>query len=153
VRHGRETRRTWKIGAAIALGGLLATAAVLSGCGDDPSDDTTRSGGDDPSATAATAPEGGSDGLSVSALEGEGDPRTAWTFEPALITVAVGEEVAFTNDGQEAHTATAEDGSFDTGTLSTGDTESVTFDTGGTFAYQCSLHPWMKGEVIVTPNG
>ncbi len=87
------------------------------------------------------------------AVEGDGNPRDAWIFDPVEITVVTGTEITFTNDGDEVHTATADDGSFDTGTLNAGDSELVTFETAGTFSYHCSLHPWMTGEIVVTEAG
>jgi LPXTG-motif cell wall-anchored protein len=70
-------------------------------------------------------------------------------FSPATITVDVGDTVTWTNAGPSAHTATANDGSFDTGLLSKGQSGSETFSTPGTIAYICTPHPFMKGTVVV----
>lgn len=73
-------------------------------------------------------------------------------FAPASITVDVGETVTWVNGGAvaEGHTATARDGSFDTGVLRTGERGAQTFTRAGTFAYVCSLHPaQMRGTVTV----
>jgi plastocyanin len=70
-------------------------------------------------------------------------------FNPATVTIQVGDSVTWTNQDSTAHTATAGDGSFDTGQLANGDSDSVTFDTAGTFAYICSIHPQMSGSVVV----
>lgn len=70
-------------------------------------------------------------------------------FAPRSITVNVGDSIAWTNQDDVAHTATASDGSFDTGNLSKGQSGSHTFDTPGTYAYICSIHPSMKGTVVV----
>ena len=128
--------------ATLVVGGLVAMAAFASACGDDSSP-----GGSD---SDADTPAAGADQSTVRAIEEGDDPRTGWKFDPASISVAAGTEIVFTNDGAEVHTATADDGSFDTGTLSSGGTASVTFDEPGTFTYKCSLHPWMTGEVVVT---
>lgn len=81
-------------------------------------------------------------------------------FKPATVTVAQGDVVTWTDVGAMRHTVTADDGSFDSGPLSTGDAFGNLFDTPGTFAYHDSLDPTMKGKVIVravkptpTPNG
>jgi LPXTG-motif cell wall-anchored protein len=63
--------------------------------------------------------------------------------------VNVGDSVTWTNSGPSDHTATASDGSFDTGTLSKGRSASHTFGNAGTFAYVCSIHPNMHGTVRV----
>jgi plastocyanin len=33
--------------------------------------------------------------------------------------------------------------------LNTGESLPLTFETPGTYAYYCLLHPWMVGQVIV----
>jgi plastocyanin len=58
--------------------------------------------------------------------------------------------VTWTNQDFAPHTATADDGSFDTGRLDQGETGSVTFDQPGTYTYTCTFHPNMKGTVVVT---
>ena len=72
-----------------------------------------------------------------------------FSFSPAAITVRVGELVTWTNSGPSAHSATARDGSFDTGTLSKGGSRSHTFTQPGSFAYICTPHPFMNGTVRV----
>jgi hypothetical protein len=65
------------------------------------------------------------------------------------VTVGVGETVTWRNDGPSAHTATATDGSFDTGLLDSGESGSATFQEAGAFGYLCEPHPFMKGTVRV----
>ncbi|HEV2127068.1 MAG TPA: cupredoxin domain-containing protein [Thermomicrobiales bacterium] len=73
-----------------------------------------------------------------------------FSFDPAEIEVAVGTTVTWTNEDSVPHTATAEDGTFDTGALNQGESGSHTFDTPGEYPYICSFHPNMHGVVIVT---
>lgn len=69
-------------------------------------------------------------------------------FKPEAIDVAVGTKITFTNEDAAPHTATSEDGGvFDTGTLTKGESGSVTIENAGTFAYLCTIHPFMKGTV------
>jgi plastocyanin len=70
-------------------------------------------------------------------------------FQPATVTVEVGDTVTWSNADGVSHTATADDGSFDTGTISGGASASHTFTTAGTFAYHCEVHPTMTGTVVV----
>jgi LPXTG-motif cell wall-anchored protein len=70
-------------------------------------------------------------------------------FTPAQITIQQGDTVTWTNEGPTAHSATASDGSFDTGIFSAGGSRSHTFDEAGTFAYICTPHPNMTGTVVV----
>lgn len=75
----------------------------------------------------------------------------ATSFSPATITIAAGDKVVWSNvQPTDAHTATADKGSFDTGLIAPGQTMSVTFLTPGTFGYTCQVLPSMKGTVIVT---
>jgi LPXTG-motif cell wall-anchored protein len=73
-------------------------------------------------------------------------------FTPASITIHVGDTVTWTNHGPSAHTATANNGSFNTGVLQKGQSASHTFNTAGTFSYICSIHPFMHGTVVVLAN-
>ena len=50
---------------------------------------------------------------------------------------------------EESGWSGCDDGSFDTGSIANGASDSVTFDTAGTFAYICSIHPQMTGSVVV----
>jgi plastocyanin len=68
-------------------------------------------------------------------------------FVPAQISVAAGDTITFTNKDSAPHTATAKDGSFDTGRLSKGQSKKVTIGAAGTFDYICTIHPSMKGKV------
>lgn len=70
-------------------------------------------------------------------------------FQPATVTVQVGDTVTWSNDDGVAHTATADGGSFDTGSISGGSSASQTFDTAGSFPYHCEVHPSMTGTVVV----
>ena len=70
-------------------------------------------------------------------------------FSPSAVTVAVGGKVTWKNSDSAAHTATADDSSFDTSMIMAGGSASNTFKTAGTFSYYCMVHPWMKGTVTV----
>jgi len=65
------------------------------------------------------------------------------------ITIAVGDTVVWTNQDGAPHTATARDGSFDTGRLRKGKSGEITFNTAGTFEYFCKFHRRMEGRVVV----
>jgi plastocyanin len=79
----------------------------------------------------------------------DGPQRADYTFNPESLQVQVGDTVTWTNNGDVAHTVTADDGSVDSGDLQSGDTFSYTFDTPGTFSYLCTPHPWMTGTIVV----
>jgi plastocyanin len=81
-----------------------------------------------------------------------GDPGVTiadFQFTPGTTTVHVGDTITWTNNGPSAHTATARDGSFDTGVLQKGASASHTFTRAGTFAFYCKIHPFMHGTIVV----
>ena len=90
----------------------------------------------------------------ASAMEpstGSGDAVEIVDFEfgPEEITVQAGTTITFTNEDSAAHTATADDSSFDTEELGKGDSAEETFDDPGTYEYYCRFHVFMKGSVVV----
>jgi plastocyanin len=70
-------------------------------------------------------------------------------FDPADVTVNVGDSVEWTNNDTRDHTVNAKDGSFKSGNLGNGASYRYTFKKAGTFSYGCSLHPRMKGTITV----
>ncbi|MBV9895726.1 MAG: PQQ-binding-like beta-propeller repeat protein, partial [Chloroflexi bacterium] len=76
-------------------------------------------------------------------------PVDDFYFTPKRVQVSVGDTVTFQNNGALVHTATESHGVFDTGDIAPGESRAVTFDTAGTYVYNCSPHPWMIGQIIV----
>jgi len=72
-----------------------------------------------------------------------------FAFSPAELEIRVGDTVRFINRDEAGHTATADDGSFDTGLLKQDKSGEVAFASAGTFGYYCAPHPGMKGTVVV----
>ncbi|HEX3463412.1 MAG TPA: cupredoxin family copper-binding protein [Candidatus Elarobacter sp.] len=70
-------------------------------------------------------------------------------FEPPSVTVKAGDAVTFVNDDDDAHTATADDGSWDSEGLNQGQKWSHTFAKSGNVTYHCTVHPFMKGTLVV----
>jgi alcohol dehydrogenase (cytochrome c) len=74
-----------------------------------------------------------------------------YAFAPARITVLAGSKVVFTNDGGEMHNASSSDaGGWDTGLMARGQSVAVIFNRPGTYNFNCSPHPSMIGQIIVT---
>jgi plastocyanin len=72
-------------------------------------------------------------------------------FTPGTVVVAPGQHVIWTNGGVSPHTVTADDFTFDSGTLQ----PKAKFDlvapaTTGSYAYHCTFHFFMRGTVLVT---
>jgi plastocyanin len=73
-----------------------------------------------------------------------------FSFKPAHITIKRGTRVTWINKDSTTHTATANNGAFDSGRLRPGQRFSHTFKTAGrTNKYHCEIHPDMRGSVVV----
>jgi plastocyanin len=68
---------------------------------------------------------------------------------PDELDIAVGTTVTWTNTASEAHTSTSNGSGWNSGTIAPGQGFSFTFQTAGTFAYHCAIHPGMVGSVVV----
>ena len=91
-----------------------------------------------------------SQGDSVYIVPRAADPNNDQSFVPKFISIPIQSIVTWTNDDSIQHTVTSdEEGLFDSGPLSPGDTIDNAFDTPGEFGYHCSIHPWMTGRVMV----
>ena len=73
-----------------------------------------------------------------------------FAFAPDTLVVAPGTTVTWTNEDPAPHTVTAEDGSFDSGTLEPGETFSAEIGGSGVVVYLCQIHPDMRGEISIT---
>jgi plastocyanin len=126
----------------------VAGAAWLIGCAGD-SDINQPSG--------RTLPANG-----ISIVEGAQNRGTAaFTPNPLTISLANDPSVVWFNDDQMSggygggngvsHNITADDGSFESGIFQPGSTYLTTFSAAGDYGYHCSIHPGMRGRVVVTP--
>ena len=87
--------------------------------------------------------------VSITIVEPRDQAR--WGYTPGTRKVAPGTWVTWSNNGQDEHTVTAVDGSFDSQTLEPSDGFSWYFNQPGTqYQYLCTLHPWMTGTIIVS---
>jgi LPXTG-motif cell wall-anchored protein len=81
-----------------------------------------------------------------------GDPGVTiadFHFSPATTTIHAGDTITWSNSGPSSHTATASNGSFNTGILKKGQSASHTFTQPGTYAYVCQIHSFMHGTITV----
>jgi plastocyanin len=110
------------------LVGVVA-AALVAGCGGGAHD------------TTASAPSGGTRS-SISIRD--------FKFSPDPISVRSGARVQVTNSDSAPHSVTADDGkSFDSGTVQPGASGSIQAPGAGTYAYHCTIHPFMTGTLVV----
>jgi len=71
-------------------------------------------------------------------------------FSPVTLTVTTGTTVKWTNKDGMTHTVTSDNALFDSGNIATNGVYSYPFANAGTFTYHCSIHPTMKGTIVVT---
>jgi plastocyanin len=117
----------------LALVAVAAAAALAAGCG----------GGDD--GATASAPSGGASSGTPSSIS-----IRDFKFSPDTISVGSGARVRVSNSDSAPHTVTADDGhSFDSGTMQPGASASIQAPGTGTYAYHCTVHPFMTGTLVV----
>jgi plastocyanin len=76
-----------------------------------------------------------------------------FAFDPSTLTVKSGTVVTWINQDGASHAIVSDTGSpaaFSSDSLSSGASYSFTFTQPGTYTYHCSIHPSMKGTIIVT---
>ena len=104
----------------------LPLVAVLAACGGD----------DDDAAAACDAP------CTVTVDDN--------TFEPETATIAAGDTVTWSFEGNSAHNVTFDEGESSQ-LVKDGEFER-TFDEAGDFDYTCTVHPGMEGTVVVAAS-
>ncbi|MFC4911044.1 cupredoxin domain-containing protein [Actinomadura gamaensis] len=92
--------------------------------------------------SAAKPPAAGPDAVTIS----------GFAFAPAKLTVKRGTTVTWTNRDEDPHTVTVPGGGGPRSpALVAGASFRFTFTKPGTYAYICTIHPFMHGTVVVTP--
>jgi plastocyanin len=133
----------------LTIGGLLLVAATAAACGG------SGMGGSYSSPTSPTptssvpppAPTGAAADVTITIVGMNGSN----SYSPNPVTVRVGQTVSWRNGDAVAHTATADGGAFDTGSIAPGASSSpLAANTAGTFPYHCAIHGFvMTGTLIV----
>ena len=88
-------------------------------------------------------------GVAAAAPKGAEVSIDNFSFSPATITVKAGTAITWTNRDDIPHTVVADDRSFKSKVLDTGDKFTFTPTKPGTYPYFCSIHPKMTGKLIV----
>ena len=118
---------------------LLALTVIAAACAGDSAGETTTTAAGPGTTTSAAGDGGGTATISIVDLAFSGPDE-----------VAAGTTLTIANNDGVSHTFTADDGSFDSGTIAAGATAEVTLDEPGEFAYFCNFHPQMEGTITVT---
>ena len=135
---------------------IVGVLFILAACGGSTNTGTTTSSNPTataaaPTPTATTAPTTTASTMTVTITT---DSTGTFTFSPKSLTIPVGTTVVWKNMTGAPHTVTSDDGSsFDSGVANPiaaqGGTYQFTFTKAGTFAYHCSIHPFMKATITV----
>lgn len=167
-RSHRHRRRIHSIAIGLAA---MYPAALLAACGSPSHPPAAASTGISPGAGQSLAGIPGATGtasmpgMAMPASAGASTPAptvpvtgnavdiTNFSFAPAALTVKAGTTVTWTNKDGDAHTVTSQGsgGPLRSAALGTNGTYSFTFTTPGTYAYLCTIHPFMTATVTVTP--
>jgi len=113
---------------------MLVFSCLFAGC---------TSAQSPPSTTQATqAPAGGSNHIAIK----------NFAFSPATLTIKTGTTVTWTNQDGAPHQISSDPGApvaFNSESLANGASYQFTFTQAGTYDYHCTIHPAMKGTIIV----
>jgi amicyanin len=75
-----------------------------------------------------------------------------FTFAPPTLTVKAGTTVIWRNEDDIPHTVASSTRAFKSKALDTDENFSFTFTEPGRYDYFCSLHPHMRGQIVVEPG-
>ena len=142
-----KIRRTVSSRAGVAISAVAAASLTLSACG---ADSKAAVATPMPTMTTpvATPPPGQADKPNAGPLA---VTIKDFAFQPASLTVKVGQAVTWTNQDEEPHTVIGDGGGPHSGVLgNAGSTYKFTFTKAGSYSYVCSIHPFMHGTVTVT---
>lgn len=143
----------------LALTLLIALAAAgLAACGSSATQSPAGGAATPTAAAGSVAPStaaGGSATTAACATAAAGATATVtvtiknFAYSPQPVSAKVGDVVAWKNDDSAPHTATMDDGSCDTGSISSGSTAMLVFTAPGTYTYHCKIHPAQMKDVTV----
>jgi plastocyanin len=87
---------------------------------------------------------------SITIPQGAAAQQVKTYYIPNPNTVTANSKVTWNNKDIAPHTATAIDGSFDTGIINVGSSGSAIVRAQGGVPYHYTIHPWMNGMLQVT---
>jgi plastocyanin len=135
---------------AVTVAASLLTVFMLAACSSGSGTTTAPVVTDAPSepAPSADAPTAGcAPSSETAAVTVE---IAGFEFGPAEATASVGDTVSWSNADAAPHTATLDGGECETGNIPAGGAGGLVFNTAGTFAYHCAIHPTMKGSITIS---
>lgn len=135
------------VGAVLLLAACSSSPATVAPSAAAPSAEASTAA----SAPAASAPAAGGAACSQTAAAGTVAVTIKdFAFGPADIQAKVGDTITFSNKDTAPHTATLDDGSCSTDTISPGSSDGLTFTAAGTYPFHCKIHSSMHGTITVS---
>ncbi|MBV9471728.1 MAG: cupredoxin domain-containing protein [Solirubrobacterales bacterium] len=124
---------------------LLALTACGSSASSSSSPSSTSTSGAAPSSSSASSTAAAAGALQVTMKD--------LAFGPATVHARVGQTVKWTNEDSPPHNVTYVSGPkfASSGTLGTGASFTLKLTQAGTIHYFCSIHPFMKATIVVSP--
>jgi plastocyanin len=116
---------------AVCVAVLVSVFALVSACG------------------SSSRSTGGTGGSAAATAAGSMVDVKNFSFEPMALTVAVGTTVTWKFDDSAQHTVSADDKSFVSPPMRSGQTYTHRFTVAGTYKYICSIHQYMTGTIVV----
>jgi plastocyanin len=130
------------LGAVLLLAACSSSAATVAPSAAAPTAEASTAAGASAAGGAACSESAAAGQVAVSIKD--------FAFAPADITAKVGQVITFTNNDSAPHTATLDDGSCSTGTISPGTSDGLMFSVAGTYPFHCKIHTNMKGTITVS---
>jgi plastocyanin len=140
------TRSTWIviiILAVLVVGGAVALTRNTN--------DKTNSNSTSTNSTNNSTSDSSTQNTSPDAATGQ-IKIANMAFTPSQISIKKGDTVTWTNNDSVAHTVVddlSNVGGPNSGEIAPGTTYSFTFNNTGSFQYHCSIHPSMRGTIVV----
>lgn len=70
-------------------------------------------------------------------------------YDPEPVNITTGTILTWTDQDTARHSATDDNGAFDTQLIGKGQSASIQFNYPGTYTYTCVIHPFMHGTINV----
>jgi len=126
----------------LVLFAAISIIAVAAGCASTATSTGTGSTTGTVAATAAVTVS-----ADTTAVSGNVVLIENFAFNPEVLTIKVGDTVEWKNNDSVAHNIVFD--AFKSDTIKNGESYKHQFDTAGTYAYACGIHPSMKGTIEV----
>lgn len=131
---------------------IPALALAVAACGS--SSSSSPSAASNPTAPASTSTSSSSSSTTSAATPATGSLKVTMqnvAFHPAAIHAKVGQSILFVNDDSPPHNVTWVSGPKFTSspTMNPGAKFTLKLTQAGTIHYYCTIHPFMKGTIVV----